>query len=52
MKNFLKVATIFATYYLIGSFVAWDFNVSHWSWVGRLICLIFAVWGATRALED
>ena len=31
MKNLLKVAIVFATYYLIGSFVAWDFNVANWS---------------------
>ena len=52
MKNLLKIILVFVLYYLIGSFIAWDFNVANWSWWGRLACLAFAVWGTTRALED
>jgi hypothetical protein len=52
MKNILKISLVFALYYLIGSFIAWDFNVANWSWGGRLICLIFAIWGSSRAVED
>ena len=52
MKNLLKQILVFALYYLIGSFIAWDFNVANWSWWGRLLCLVFATWGASRVLED
>ena len=52
MTNLLKQILVFALYYLIGSFIAWDFNVANWSWGGRLLCLIFATWGASKAVED
>ena len=52
VKALLKIVLVFTLYYLIGSFIAWDFNVANWSWGGRLLCLIFATWGSTRALED
>ena len=52
MKNLLKIIIVFVLYYLIGSFIAWDFNVANWSWGGRLLCLIFATWGVKKAMED
>jgi hypothetical protein len=52
MENLLKIILVFALYYFIGSFIAWDLNIANWSWWGRLICLIFATWGASRAVED
>lgn len=52
MKNLSKISLVFVLYYLIGSFIAWDFNVANWSWWGRLLCLMFAIWGAFKAVEE
>ena len=56
MKNLLKIVLVFALYYLIGSFIAWDFNPLNWwlftSWGGRVLFLIFEIYGIGNYLSE
>jgi hypothetical protein len=46
---------ILGVYYLIGSFIAWDFNPLHWwlftSTFGRILGIIFVSFAFTAALK-
>jgi hypothetical protein len=47
MENLLKIILVFALYYFIGSFIAWDFNPFNWwaftSTFGRVLMVIVEV---------
>jgi hypothetical protein len=50
--NFIKIILVIIMYYLIGSLIAWDLDISHWSWVGRIFYVIFTIWGISKVTED
>lgn len=45
MKNIIKSLAagllVFTLIYLVGSFIAADFNITHWAQEGRIMCGVF-----------
>lgn len=37
----VSMAAMFTAVYLLGSFVAWNFNPSHWDVMGRMAVVLF-----------
>ena len=56
MKNIFKILlSILSGYliwYLIISFLLWNYNISDWSWVARLFLFIFGTYSTTKILEE
>lgn len=53
LAGFILVHLVF---YLMGSFIAWDFNPLNWwlfqSWVGRVIFLMVEIFGISNYLAE
>lgn len=56
MKKLGVLILVHLLFYLLGSFIAWDFNPLNWwlftSWVGRILFLIFEIYGAGNYLAE
>lgn len=50
-KTIIKL--LFGTFlwYGIFSLCIWDYNIAHWSWVARAVCLFFTVIAIGKSLE-
>ena len=56
MKKLGVFVLVHSIFYLIGSFIAWDFNPLNWwlftSWGGRCLFLFFEIYGVGNYLLD
>jgi len=48
MKQILTALLIILVYYGIFSFITWNFNISEWSQIGRLLYTIFIFWAISK----
>jgi hypothetical protein len=55
MKNFIiginKMVFAFTLWYLIGCFIAWDMNIAHWSFIGRIFYVFFSLYTSSKLIN-
>jgi len=52
IKAIITIVCAFAGLYLLGSFVAWDFNPANWNPYGKIILGVWFFWRLTVTIND